>query len=738
MLAVGSGARLLEFRTDYRSFFSEQNPELKAFEQMQQTFNKSDSVLFVLAPASGNVFEKDTLKAIEELTDGGWQMHLSTRVDSLRNYQHTQAEGDDLMVGDLYENPDNLTADDIQRIRDIALHEPLILQRLVSPKGDVAAVNVTFELPDNPVNDVPVIVKQARELAAKVKAAHPGLEIHLTGIIMMNAAFAEASFHDMKTLVPLMFLVTILTLGFLIRSTSGTFTTVLVIAFAIAGGMGLAGWLGWFLTGPSASAPTIILTMSVADAVHLLIGYVHYLRGGMSRKDAMAESVRVNFQPVFLTSVTTIVGFLSMNFSEVPPFHDLGNMVSFGVGFAWILTMTFLPALMVVLPIRVGKAHPDESPAMERLANWVIRRRGTLLVSVSLVSLALLTGIPKNELDDQFVQYFDKSVPFRQATDFANERLSGIYNIEYALDSQTPGGISNPGFLKKVEAFANWARSQPEVRHVNAITDIFKRLNQNMHGDDPAYYRIPEERNLAAQYLLLYEMSLPYGLDLNNQINIDKSATRVTVTFENLSSTRMLELEKRFSGWLHDHAPEIKAFAASPTLMFAHIGQRNIRSMLTGTTIALIAISLILVVSLRSLTMGIVSLIPNLIPVAIAFGLWGYWDGQVGMALAMVASMTLGIVVDDTIHFLSKYLRARREKGLDPLAATRYAFSHVGLALTVTTLVLVAGFGVLAFSTFSANADMGVLTAATIAIALAIDFFLLPPLLLKMEEKHHA
>ncbi|RMH48885.1 MAG: RND transporter, partial [Gammaproteobacteria bacterium] len=306
-----------------------------------------------------------------------------------------------------------------------------------------------------------------------------------------------------------------------------------------------------------------------------------------------------------------------------------------------------------------------------------------------------------------------------------------------ALDSGQKGGISEPKFLQEVDAFVEWARQQKEVRNVNSVTDIIKRLNKNMHGDDPAYYRLPESRELAAQYLLLYEMSLPYGLDLTNQINIDKSATRVFITFENLTSTQMLAIEERFSNWLHQNAPDIEFFAASPNLMFAHIGQRNIKSMLTGTTFAFITISLILIVTLRSWLMGLVSLIPNLVPVMIGFGLWGFFDGRVGMALAMVASMTLGIVVDDTIHFLSKYLRARREKGLDPVAGIRYAFSHVGVALSVTTVVLVAGFGVLAFSTFKANSDMGVLTAATIGLALLIDFFLLPPLLLRVEEKHH-
>jgi len=181
--------------------------------------------------------------------------------------------------------------------------------------------------------------------------------------------------------------------------------------------------------------------------------------------------------------------------------------------------------------------------------------------------------------------------------------------------------------------------------------------------------------------------------------------------------------------------PEIEVYGASPGLMFAHIGKRNVNSMIIGTSLALILISFILVVALRSRRFGVISLAPNLIPAALAFGIWGVAVGEIGMSLASAAGMTLGIVVDDTVHFLSKYLRARREKGYTPEQAVRYAFHTVGVALWVTTIVLVLGFGVLTFSTFKMNMDMGIMTAMTIAIALIVDFVFLPALLLKADKR---
>jgi len=231
-------------------------------------------------------------------------------------------------------------------------------------------------------------------------------------------------------------------------------------------------------------------------------------------------------------------------------------------------------------------------------------------------------------------------------------------------------------------------------------------------------------------------MSLPYGLDLNNQLNVDKSSLRVIGTFDNMTSNEQLELERRISDWFRQNAAQYPIQVASPALMFAHIGQRNIKSMLGGTTMALILISAMLGFALRSLKLGLISLLPNLAPAAIGFGLWYFIDGQVGLALSVVAGMTLGIVVDDTVHFMSKYLHARRERGADSRAAVQYAFGSVGRALWITTLVLVVGFLVLAQSSFKVNADMGLLTALTILIALVVDFLFLPPLLMKFDEPH--
>ena len=734
-VVAAGGVPKLEFKNDYRVFFGEENPHLIAFESMQKVYSKSDNVSFVVVPKGNTVFTAEHLVALKKLTKESWQVPYSTRVDSVTNFQYSYAEEDDMIVEDLVMNAKNLTSADLAKIEKVALNEPLLVNKIISESGHVSVVNVTVQLPGiNPMVETPEVADSVRAIKDKFLADNPGTEVYLSGMIMMNTSFGEASIDDGSTLIPLMFLVVIIAIGFLLRTITGTFATVLVIIMSIVTTMGLAGWLGFYLTGPSSSAPTMILTLAVADCIHILTSMFYEMRHGADKRSAIAKSLQVNFQPILLTSITTAIGFLSMNFSDSPPFRDLGNLVAMGVMLAFVFSITIFPALLTVLPMKVKIQKGNEKDKMSVVADFVISKRKLLLPLTSVVIIAFAAFIPNNELNDDFVKYFDDRVPYRVATDFMQDNLSGMMVLEVSVKTNVASGINNPNYLNKVSAFSDWLRDLPETDHVNTITDTLKRLNKNMHGDDPSWYKLPDSQEMSAQYLLLYEMSLPYGLDLNNQLDVDKSSSRIVVTFKNMTSTEMINVEQQINSWFEQNAPEFDVDIASPSLMFAHIGQRNIVSMLIGTTFALILISILLGVALKSWRYGAISLLPNLIPAAVSFGIWGLYEGQIGLGLSVVIGMTLGIVVDDTVHFLSKYLHARRDKQADTIAAVHYAFGNVGRALWITTFVLVAGFTVLAQSSFKMNADMGWLTAVTIFVALVVDFLFLPPLLMLLDK----
>jgi len=739
VITAASGATRLKFIDEYRVFFGPDNPQLLAFDAVENTYTKNDNLFFVIEPPSdhGDAFTAETLSIVEYLTEESWRIPFAIRVDSVSNFQYSWAEADDLIVENLVVGAMEKTPAELRAIRNVSLDEPMLRNRLVPPDTGVIGLNVTLQLPRLELDETARAAARGRELAAEIEESHPGYRVRLTGMAMLNNAFQESAIRDMRTLVPLMYGVITLALVLLLRSFTGTISTLTLVGMSVVGALGLAGWVGLALTPPSTASITMIMTLAVADSIHILVTMLKEMRGGLGKFDAIVESLRVNAQPVFLTSLTTMIGFLSMNFSEVPPLNDLGNISATGVCLAWMLSMTLLPVLVAILPVRVRLRSVQHVSRMDRLADLVIARRRPLFWGAGVVALVLISLVPLNSLNDQFVNYFDESMAFRQDSDFATERLSGLYQIDFSLSSGESGGISEPSYLETVDRFAQWYREQSGVVHVAPISDTFRRLNKNMHGDDPDYYTLPPERDLAAQYLLLYEMSLPYGLDLNNQINVDKSATRFSVTLENITSQELISLVEAGEAWLGENAPaSMAARGVGPSVMFSYISARNIRSMLTGTLVAVGLIGVTMMLMLRSLRYGTVSFVPNLLPALMAFGLWGLLVGEINLGLSIVSGMCLGIIVDDTVHFLSKYLRARREQYLDAESAVRYAFSTVGAALVVTSVVLAAGFMILSQSSFGFNGGMGKLSTIIIVLALAADLLLLPPLLMFLDRNH--
>ncbi len=734
---IGSGASNLEFSTNYRVFFSEANPELQAFEELQNTYTKNDNFFFVVEPKEGAAFDRETLVAIEELTEAAWQIPYTIRVDSVSNFQHTYATEDDLIVEDLVRDAEGRDVSFLKERRDVALAEPLLRNQIITADGNVTAVNVVLQYPEKGFMEVPEAVEHARALKADIEAKYPQLTIHLTGVSMLNNAFAETGMSDGATLMPLMFLVIFLLTWVIIRSLAATFSTLLVIGLSTMVAMGVAGFFGVKLTPIAMSAPIVILTLAVADSIHILMTLRGLMRDGLGKNEALIEAVRINFLPVTITSLTTIVGFLSLNFSDSPPYWHLGNITAVGIFAAWIYSLTLLPAALSLLPYRVKEKSGTEWSvrAMDKLSEFVIRRYRGLLVGVGLPTLVLIAFIPTLDFNDQWVEYFDERIEFRVDSDKAMNHF-GLYPIEYSIPANGPGGISEPEYLANLERLTDFMREQELVTHVYSLSDIMKRLNRNMHADDDGYYQIPGDRELSAQYLLLYELSLPYGLDLNDRINIDKSATRVTATIAQGTSAESKQFFNDVDAWMDDNLPSyMHAKPTSAAVMFTYISERNMQNMVVGTILAIAAIALIMMFSLRSVRLGTLSLVPNGLPILTTFGAWALLVGEVGFSVATVASISLGIIVDDTVHFLSKYVRARDEKNLDVEDSIRYAFRNVGVAIVVNTIILTAGFLVMTTSAFKMNVDLGLMTILSIVGALILDFLFLPALLLLSRNK---
>ncbi|CBL43819.1 Predicted exporter of the RND superfamily [gamma proteobacterium HdN1] len=730
-----------QYSMDHRAFFSADNPQLQGYEQLQTDYSRTDTVLVVLAPKDGKVFQRDFLAVLQKLTQDAWQIPYSQRVESLTNFQHVQVEGDSIETHDLVEDPAALTDAELKHIQSVATHDAFLVNALVNPGASVTGVRITLNLPGkDPRKEVPEVVMPLRELAAKITAAHPDIQVHLVGQTIANQAYPEESQADFTRVWPWFTITLLVVLTWLFRSAKAMLATWIACQLAVVAGAGAAGYWKPVVNDAVIVAPIMILTLALADCIHLVVGWIQAQQRGMDRRAAMEDSLRHNLVAMTITSGLTVIGFLTLHFNDSPPFQVMGYIVAFGVSFALLFTMLITAPMLILLPGKPPKNPlPLQSPdslAMSRFAGFVIRRRWALLICLLSIGSVLSALSLTNRINDDIVKYYTEETPFRQSMEFVNANLTGTGEINYPVVAGGADQISDPEYLKALDAFSTWLKTQPDVVQVNSIVDIIKRVNQVMHGDDPSYYRIPDRRDEIAQYLLQYELSLPFGMDLNYLIRFDRAASRVRVAVGTSSGQRLIELDQHAQEWQKKHWPAaMQTPGASLSLMFAHIGERSISGMFWGLIGSLALASLFLWMIYRYWVYAVACFVGNLLPVGAAFGVWAMINGNIDLGLTVVLGIAFSVVVDDTVHFINKYDWSRRD-GLLPLDAVHRSFMRVGFALITTSVVLGLGFAWLGNSAIQLTVNTAFMICLSIVFALVVDLLVVPPLLAVLDGRN--
>lgn len=738
LLIATSGSQFLSFTTDFRSYFSADNPQLRAFEQLEADFNKQDTLVFLveMEDESASVLNPDGLRFLNDLTNTAWKIPFVRRVDSLINYQRIESTVDELIVDDLVPYEDKITDEKITQLSKYIQQQPRLLNNLISEDESLALVIVSLSLPDGDEQATKHLVANAKERLADI--AQDNISTKLFGSAIINLALAEAVERDLALLIPLSYLIIFAAIFLLSRSLAGTLLALTMTLLSVASVFGIFGWAGNQLTPVVGAVPSMIMIIVIADCMHILVSFQHYLKQGFEKAEAITAAVRINIKPVIITSVTTALGLLCLNFSESPPYRDLGNLVAMAAIIAGILALTWFPACLFIFSgSQAGKNK--EGAILEKffrqLSTWIVQYPQRIVAASTLSITVALIGIMQLEFNEQWHQYYDESYDVRKALDTQNDKLYGVNFIQYSVESGKADGIYSVAYQKQLDQLVTWIRQQESVGYVDALSAQIKELNQKLNADDKDMFKIPSSRELIAQSLLVYEMSLPMGMGMDQYINIDRSASRLTVYLHKSTSKQLIALDELILLQVSTHYPMLLLESGTGLdMVFAKISDSNSISLLKGTGLALLLISIILILVLKSLRLGLISLIPNIMPIILAYGAWGFISGRIDLGLSIVACMSLGLVVDDTVHFLSKYKLAR-QLGKTKEKAIQYAFSTVGIAMVITTFVLAAGFSLLALSSFSPTHGMGALLAITAVFALIIDFLFLPILLIKFDKK---
>ena len=657
------------------------------------------------------------------------------RVDSLSNYQHTFSENDELIVEDIISAESLSSPISISQRKAIALNDIAMLNRLISADGAHAAVIMSLNVEGEDRDAHIDIVEKVYALEEYLKQAHPEVDIALTGNLLSNYHNLKIAISDMSLMVPVMFALMFILIGTLLRSALTMLVSMIIAMLAGTTALGLGALLGIEFSMLAINSLIITITITVAHCVHIFTQFFSAFKT-QDKLSALKSSLSINFFAVSMTSLTTLIGFLSLNLNDLPPAVALGNAAAIGTGLSWLFSFTILPALVGLLPF---KAHKSESSLLEKLmlelSDWVIAypKRITLVMSALTVLMIVLSF--SNILNDRFSEMIHEPHIFRADTTYIDQHFGALYTANYDLNSGSDNGVADPVYLERLDAFAEYLRAQPEVRSVYSFADVVKRLNQSMHNNDPNYYAIPESRELAAQYILLYEMSLPYGLDLNDQLTLNKQRSRLLVSMPSIDTKQLMNIEERVIAWQEKNLPlTMQHKGAAMSIIWAHLSKNSLTNSLKGSVFALVLISIILLIVLKSIRYGLVSLIPNLVPAAFGFGGWYLYSGEVGLGLTCVVIITIGIVVDDTVHFLSKYKKFMQDNKNNAEVAIRETFKNVGPALCITTLVLSSGFLVLSLSKIVANSALGGVTAMILIAAFLLDVLLLPSILLIIDK----
>ncbi len=733
---VAAGSLRLHFITDYRAYFDPRNVDYQQLASLEARFGPSDDLLLAYAPSSGDATTPDAIRHVAALADGLREMPFAARVDSVADLPVAINTAEGSMVTTL-------------RVLSEQAHDPetwaaavdavakLTSGSILARDRSIAAAHVVIDTP------VPATYADSKSVNEYVLALRDRIEqeagddgeVLLAGVLPYYHSILELAARDIALLIPVCLLVAILILRSLLASWRATWVCCIPVVAAVLTTCGVHGWIGYPVTVASLVAPIMVLVISLAYMVHLADTYLDVRAQQPGAAEAARISLRENLLPLLLTAGTTMLGFAAMNASVSPPYRHLGNSVLIGIASAVVYALQLMPALLCWIdPPFLRKKTP-----LRRGLDWlsgvitVPIRSPAILATGGLVVAGILACIPLNIIDDNISQWFSDSSRLRQENIIIDQRLTGMQQLYYALPAGAAGAVREPAYLEQVDHFAQWLRQQPNVSAVRALPDLIQTLARNF-GIQGADERLPQDPATIEQLLFTYELSAPPGDHGSGLLDAERSASLIHVSLHNMPGDEFQAFDRRAQAWLAKNLPQMDvAPGNSAVMMFSKMAHENIPPMIWGTVIVLALTSLIVSIGLRSIRLGLICLVPCLLPIGLAFGVWGMISGHIGIALSVVSTAALGIIVDDTIHVLARYKAARKDGQVNAHDACEYSICHVGGAITTTTLVLAAGVGLLGFSSVQPTHEMGIWMCITFLFAWVCTLVLLPQLLTRFD-----
>jgi len=728
VVLLAQGLKYFEADFSYRIWFRTTDPLIKTYDNFERKFGNDDTIVVLIHSPSG-IFDEDSINVIRQLTDNFWQVPDIIRVDSITNYQYTHSKNDDVMIEDFI--PEEFNYDNLSEKKEIALNHKVIPDYLINKDATVALLYAKVKpYPGGAPDDKLLITKSKEAIKSIVNVGDH--KFYINGATAINHTFRDVAERDTSTMLPMVFLMIIFFLILFFRKISGVLIPFLIIFTSLIATIGFSGFMGIKFNNMITMLPTIIIAIAIADAVHILVTYFQYRSEGFNNIEGTYKAFKKNIAPTLLTSISTSIGFLSFAQADLIPLADLGILAAFGTMLAWLLTLTIVAPILVLFPIKIKKSKIKENNLITQkyspaLFNFVKKFRYPIVITTLVTFILSIFIAFQNTVNSNPYAYFNKDVPLRMANDFGLKAMGGVTGPEIVIHSGKEDGIKNLEFLKKVEAYENWLLENNEITKVISIIDIIKNMNKSFNGDDENFYKLPDSDNAIAELLFMYTMSLPQGMDINDRISLDYESMRLTLLWSSQDSLSSLANIERYKKSAKDFGLNMTLTGKIP--IYQGMNDLVVDTFFTSISYAIIGISILLIFAFGSIKTGLASMLPNIIPLGYGAALMTILSKPIDIGTALVTSVCLGIVVDDTVHFLSNYNKYRKE-GLSIDDAVLKVISYTGPALITTTMILIGGFGIMSFSSFIPNVNFGILSAVVLGMAVVVDLVFLPAFLL--------
>ncbi|MCF6339977.1 MAG: MMPL family transporter [Sulfurimonas sp.] len=728
-IMMASSLKNLEFEGSYRIWFDKESEIIKNYDNFRAVFGNDDAITISFTNEDG-IFTKEALTAIKSITSKLWETEYIARVDSITNYQYIHADKeypDEIVVEDFIQDLDAYSEEDLLKKKEIALTQDIIVSKLISKDAKTTMIigRMTPKAGDDP--EVSFKLRDAALAIVAPESEKYGFKFHLNGGPVLITSFIEIAQSDAGTFTPLVIIIASILLFIILRKMSSALLSISVVIFTFMIVLSIQVIFGFKLNNFTANIPVFVMAIGIADAMHLLWIYTIARKDGKDNIEAIHYSVNKNALALFLTSLTTSIGFASLSISAVIPIKTLGIATASAAILAFVLTMLFVPAVLAIINPKIKPTNKNDKKEKSNLSHkyvdFIQKYNKVILILTSILFIIIGIGIFKTEVDSNTIRYFKENVPFRADTAYLEKNLTGPMIYEIIVDSKKSDEIKDPEFLKTIERFYDEFYIQySDVRHISSLLDVIKIFNEVMNGSKT----VPDDKNLIAQYLLLYSLSLPQGMEINDKMDIDERLLRVSASINMVDTSKDLEMITWVESWWNKTAYSAKV--DGQTVMFAHMQKDVIATLIESITLAIVLISILMLIIFKNWKMLPLFIAPNVLPIILVVGVMGWLNIDIDIGVAIAGAIIIGVAVDDTIHFMVKYIEARK-RGENLEEALKYVMSYAGSAIIFTTIILSAAFLVFVFSDFNPNYHFGIVTASALVIAAVVDLVALPALL---------